>query len=129
MLNFECWIALTVRSQNSTSIIQNSKCKMLKHIPSWLKNKYMIALIVFAVWVMFFDRNDILTQTERRSELRDLQQSKAYYEQEISLTNKELRQLDSNPALLEKYAREKYFMKKPNEELFVIPTPEPPVKK
>ncbi|MGV3765389.1 MAG: FtsB family cell division protein [Chitinophagaceae bacterium] len=103
--------------------------KILERIPSWLKNKYMIALIVFAVWVLFFDRNDIITQTERRSELRDLQQSKAYYEQEISLTNKELRQLDSNPALLEKYAREKYFMKKPNEELFVIPTPEASVKK
>lgn len=103
--------------------------KILEHIPSWLKNKYMIALIVFAVWVLFFDRNDILTQTERRSELQDLQQSKAYYEQEISLTNKELRQLDSNPALLEKYAREKYFMKKPNEELFVIPTTETSVKK
>lgn len=103
--------------------------KILERIPSWLKNKYMIALIVFAVWIMFFDRNDILTQTERRSELHDLQQSKAYYEQEISLTNKELRQLDSNPALLEKYAREKYFMKKPNEELFVIPTLETSVKK
>lgn len=95
--------------------------KFLERIPNWLKNKYTIALIVFGIWILFFDRNDMITQAERKAELRELEKSKAYYENETRLTLQELKQLDSNRALLEKYAREKYFMKKPNETLFVIP--------
>lgn len=90
-------------------------------IPSWLKNKYLIAFTALVVWILFFDRNDLPAQLDRRSELRELQKSKTYYENEIKITRKELKQLDSNPALLEKYAREKYFMKKADEELFVTP--------
>lgn len=98
--------------------------KLIEYIPGWLKNKYSIALIVFVIWVMFFDRNDMITQIQRRAELRELEKSATYYEQETQLTLQELRQLDSSRALREKYAREKYFMKKPGEILFVIPDPQ-----
>ena len=95
--------------------------KLLTYIPSWLKNKYLISFAVFCAIIFFFDKNDIFTQLNRRHELQQLQQSKEYYTTRISLERKELEQLKTNPATLEKYAREKYLMKRESEDLFVIP--------
>ena len=95
--------------------------KLLTYIPSWLKNKYFISFAVFCAIILFFDKNDVFTQLNRRHELKQLQQSKEYYTTRIALERNELEQLKTNPATLEKYAREKYLMKKENEDLFVIP--------
>jgi cell division protein FtsB len=90
-------------------------------IPAWLKNKYILTASFFAVWMLFFDTRDIITtHFKQRGELMRLQESKAYYQQEIEKTRNELEQLKSDPRILEKYAREKYRMKKDNEDLFVI---------
>ena len=98
--------------------------KLLSHIPSWAKNKYFISLAAFVVWMIFFDAKDILTQRERTQELRELQESKAYYTAEIAKERKALEELKSNPAAIEKFAREKYMMKRDNEDLFIIQKPE-----
>ena len=95
--------------------------KLLTHIPAWLKNKYLIALGVFTVIMFFFDKNDVFTQSARKSQLRDLQESRQYYTERIATEQKELEELKSNPGTLEKYAREKYLMKRDNEDLFIIP--------
>ena len=88
----------------------------------WLKNKYVLTALGFTVWILFFDGRDFITSHFReKEELRKLEASKKYYEQQIATTRQELEQLKSNPALLEKYAREKYRMKKDNEDLFIIP--------
>ncbi len=71
--------------------------------------------------MLFFDKNDFFSQNERRNELRELQLSKEYYTRQIASERKELEQLKTDPATLEKYAREKYFMKRDNEDLFVLP--------
>jgi len=95
--------------------------KVLEYIPSWLKNKYVLTAIGFVVWVLFFDSRDFINSHFReRQELNKLEQSKKFYEKQIAVTKQELEQLRSNPALLEKYAREKYLMKKDNEDLFLI---------
>lgn len=87
-----------------------------------LKSKYLITLAGFVVWMFFFDdRNVITTHFRHTRELKQLQQSKRYYEQEIASTSKELEQLKANAATIEKYAREKYLMKRDNEDLFIIP--------
>jgi cell division protein DivIC len=87
----------------------------------WLKNKYVLTALGFTVWILFFDARDFITSHFReKEELRKLEASKKYYEQQIATTRQELEQLKSNPALLEKYAREKYRMKKDNEDLFLI---------
>ena len=96
--------------------------KFLTSISSWLTNKYFIASLAFIAWISFFDRNDLATQLQRRRELNDLQSSKEHFTKKISQERKELNQLQTNPAILEKYAREKYYMKRDNEELFIIPT-------
>ena len=95
--------------------------KLLTHLPPWLKSKYFISFALFLAIMFFFDKNDIFTQQNRRQELKKLEQSKAHYTREIELERKELELLKRNPATLEKYAREKYLMKKDNEELFIIP--------
>ena len=95
--------------------------KFLTHIPAWLKNKYLLTTVGFVVWILFFDARDFITSHFReRAELVRLEKSKQYYEQQISATRHELDQLKTDPGLLEKYAREKYLMKRDNEDLFVI---------
>jgi cell division protein FtsB len=97
--------------------------KILKSIIKVLRNKYLVALTVFLVWVLFFDSRDIFTQIEKRAELNSLLQSKAYYEQEIATAKKQLSDIQNNAAALEKIAREKYKMKRPNEDLFLVEEP------
>lgn len=95
--------------------------KFLTHLPSWLKNKYLISFAAFCAVMLFLDKNDLFTQMDRAKELRELRQSKAYYTAKIEAERKELEGLNHNPAVIEKYAREKYYMKRDNEELFIIP--------
>jgi len=103
--------------------------KLLTHIPAWLKNKYLLTAVGFTVWILFFDARDFITSHFReRNELQKLQQSKKYYEQQIAVTKRELEQLKTNPAVLEKYARERYLMKRDNEDLFVVRDEDAPVK-
>lgn len=93
-----------------------------RHIPGWMKNKYLLTLLVFSVWLLFFDDRDVITtHFKHRNELNQLEQSRDYYLQQIENTREELDNLKSNPALMEKYAREKYWMKKDNEDLYILP--------
>ncbi|MEJ7768141.1 MAG: septum formation initiator family protein [Chitinophagaceae bacterium] len=95
--------------------------KILDRIPYWLKSKYLITLSGFALWMVFFDDRDVVTTHFRHTgELKALRQSKSYYEEQIVLTRKELDQLKQNAATIEKYAREKYLMKRDNEDLFIV---------
>ena len=87
-----------------------------------ITNKYLIAFAAFAVWMFFFDRNDVPLQIQRFNELNTLQNSEIMLTQQIAETKHELEQLKTNPETLEKYAREKYMMKKDNEDLFIVTT-------
>lgn len=100
--------------------------RYLTRLPSWLKNKYFIAIVVFAAVMLFFDKNDLFTQSARNRQLRELEESRQYYSDQIASERTELEQLKSNPATVEQYAREKHLMKRDNEDLFLVP--ENPVK-
>jgi len=95
--------------------------RFLDHIPDWLKNKYLLAGVAFAVVMLFLDRNDLFTQMDRARELRNLERSKEYYRTETEKQRQELEALRNDPAALERFAREKYLMKRDDEELFLIP--------
>jgi cell division protein FtsB len=84
------------------------------------KNKYFLISIVFLVWLIFFDRNDLLSQYEYRQQLNKLKEEHEFYTKETAQVQKELNELTSNKEKLEKFAREKYLMKKQNEDIFVI---------
>lgn len=101
--------------------MSSPRMKLLLHISSWLRNKYLIAIGAFTAILLFFDKNDLFSQLERRRQLGELQESKQYYTDQIAIEQKELDGLRSNTTTLEKYAREKYLMKRTNEDLFLVP--------
>ncbi|MBL0134903.1 MAG: septum formation initiator family protein [Chitinophagaceae bacterium] len=92
----------------------------LRHIPSWLKNKYLLTGVGFWCGLSFFDDRDLINNLHHRQEQKELEMSRDQYLGQIKATKEELEQLKKNPALLEKYAREKYRMKKDNEDLFIV---------
>ena len=94
--------------------------KLLTHIPAWLKNKYFLTTTFFLVWMVFFDVKDLVTDFARRSKLRELQKNERHLASQIAETHKELGLLKTNAQTIEKYAREKYMMKKDNEDLFIV---------
>jgi len=85
-----------------------------------IKNKYFLTIIALIVWLLFFDKNDVFTQHESVSKLNKLKNDQAYYIAEIEKNKIELQELKTNKKSLEKFAREKYLMKKDNEDVFVF---------
>ncbi len=94
--------------------------KNLNNISRWLRNKYLITGVGFIVWMFFIDRNDLLTQWKRIKEFRSLQQSEVNLNKQITEAKQELELLKTSSFTLEKYAREKYMMKKDNEDLYIV---------
>lgn len=80
----------------------------------------MLTIIGLAIWVAFFDKNDLKTQYELRKDVKQLEEERNYYAKEISGITADSKELTSNPKTLEKFAREKYLMKRDNEDIFVI---------
>ncbi|MBP6978572.1 MAG: septum formation inhibitor [Bacteroidales bacterium] len=93
---------------------------MWKKILKVIKNKYFIVSVAFLVWLVFFDQNNIVSQFRLSRKLRELQQQKEYYELEIRNHENATHELMSDTDKLEKFAREKYLMKKDNEDLYII---------
>lgn len=87
---------------------------------SLLQNKYFLVTAVFTAWMLFFDRNDLMSQYEYRSEVNKLEEEKEFYIKETAQVKEDLEELTTNKERLEKFAREKYLMKKENEDIFVI---------
>ncbi|MEO0572573.1 MAG: septum formation initiator family protein [Bacteroidota bacterium] len=88
----------------------------------WFKvftNTYVLVLTIFVIWMAFFDTNSLLIHSELQKEINKLEQQKDFLQKEIEKDKKLLNEL-KDPKALEKYAREKYYMKKENEEVFLI---------
>lgn len=85
-----------------------------------VQNKYLLSVTIFIVWISFFDRNDLFTQYERKQELKKLQESSSFYEKEITDTKKSLTELNNDPFVLEKMARENFYLKSKGEEIFIV---------
>lgn len=89
-------------------------------IPPTLKNKYVVALIVFIFSVGVFDSDNIFDRIRTINEINRLEEDKRYYKKKIEETKARLDELRTNNDNLEKYAREQYFLKKENEDIFLI---------
>ena len=92
----------------------------MKRIVSFFKNKYLLTIVGLTIWVAFFDKNDWSTQRELRAEVKKLQEERNYFAKEIGGITSDIKELSTNPKTLEKFAREKYLMKRDNEDIFVI---------
>lgn len=82
-----------------------------------------MAALFFIIWMCFFDPKDWPLITARRDKLKDLEKSEQHFNKQIIETQRELSLLKTSAATIEKYAREKYLMKKDNEDLFVVISP------
>lgn len=89
----------------------------LQHL---LRNKYFYTLVLFGLWMIFFDQNRLTNQFKLHSNLSELNSRKAYYTEEIEAQTAISRALTNDTVLLEKLAREKYLMKRSNEVIYVI---------
>ncbi|WP_212000179.1 septum formation initiator family protein [Chitinophaga sp. HK235] len=93
-------------------------------LPRYVKNKFFITGIAFVIWIAFLDKTNLMYQYQFQSEVNKLENQKDFFIKEIKQTKEEQQELLSSPEKLEKFAREKYYMKKDNEDLFII-TPAP----
>ena len=91
-----------------------------KKLPKWLINPYFVLGLGALIWMCFFDSEDLITQYRLRRRLSRLVAERAYYLEQIAHIQQSRKELANNEDLLEKFAREKYFMKKEKEDLYVI---------
>jgi len=92
----------------------------MKRLLNLFRNKFFLVTLAFVVWMVFFDRNDLFSQFQYHQQVSKLKQERDFYQKETAQVHKDLDELTSNKEKLEKFAREKYLMKKANEDVFVI---------
>lgn len=84
-----------------------------------LSNRYVLILLIFAFWMFFLDSNSWLVHHELDQEINELQTNKEYYNKEISKDKLIINKLNDSFEL-ESYARQNYYMKRPNEDIYII---------
>jgi cell division protein DivIC len=94
--------------------------KFFIRIWPWLKNKYVLTISVFVIWTLFFDQNNMVDRLRMSSEIRQLEADREYYMEQIVRDSTRLHELTTDRENLEKYAREQFLMKRPNEDVFVV---------
>lgn len=93
-----------------------------KQKKTWLKivsNKYLLISLLFTVWMLFLDNYSYMDQRQLNKQIDELQDNKKYYQDEIKKDNQNIKLL-KNQDQVEKYAREKYYMKRENEDIYII---------
>ncbi|HEY8512060.1 MAG TPA: septum formation initiator family protein [Cyclobacteriaceae bacterium] len=93
---------------------------MLGRLPSIFRNFYFLTGTAFLVWITFLDSNNLISRFSLTSKLNSLEREKEFYERKIEEVAKDQQELFGTEETLEKYAREKYLMKRESEDVFVI---------
>ena len=93
---------------------------MFKKLPPAFRNFYVVCGALFLFWMTFLDSNDLVTRVKMASKLGELEDEKDYYNEKIVEVEKDRNELMTNKELLEKFAREKYLMRKETEDVFVV---------
>lgn len=86
----------------------------------FLKNKYFLVTLLFLLWILFFDTNNIIRWFSNINEVKEQEKQKIYYKRQIEITDEKLKELGSNRDSLEKFAREQYLFHEPSEEIFLV---------
>lgn len=89
----------------------------------YLKNKYIIALLIFLGYMLFIDSNNFIRQYNMLHELSKVEKEREYYLSEITENKSTTEELLNDMEMLERYAREKFLMKKEEEDIFLIVRP------
>jgi cell division protein FtsB len=97
--------------------------RIIEKIPSAFRNKYLLTTLIFVLWLLLFDSNNLIARYKMIRDLHKLRSDKEYYQIKIEEDRKKLHELKTDNHNLEKFAREQYLMKKPDEDLYIILTP------
>lgn len=92
----------------------------LKNIRHYLLNKYTFVLLIFFVYLTFFDDHNLIKRYKTSQEIKKLEIEYQFYQDEINKNKDYLRNIREDSVFLEKFAREKYYMKKDNEDVFIL---------
>jgi cell division protein FtsB len=93
-------------------------------IPAIFRNRYLLTFIIFLIWLLLLDSNNLITGYKELRELHKLKTDREYYIKHIENDRQKLYELKTDNRNLEKFAREQYHMKKPDEDLYIILTPQ-----
>jgi len=93
---------------------------VINRIPKIFRNFYTIAGFIFLIWMLFIDSNNFISQIRLSNKLKSLEREKAFYTEKIKEVEKDRNELFSDNEMLEKFAREKYLMKKKSEDIYII---------
>ena len=94
--------------------------KTWKFIRKYVLNKYSITIACFLIWMVFFDSTSFLVVNELNQEVTKYEKQLDYYKTEYVKNDEFFKKLMNDKDAKEKFARENYFMKKPNEEIFIL---------
>jgi len=97
--------------------------KFIEKIPAVFRNKYLLTIVIFLIWLLLFDSNNLIARYRELRELHKLRNDREYYSKRIEADRQKLHELKTDNNNLEKFAREQYLMKKPDEDLYIILTP------
>jgi len=100
-----------------------NRFKIIDKVPHAFRNRYFLTAIIFIIWLTLFDSNNLITRYKALRELHKLKEDKEYFTDRIETDRKKLHELKTDNENLEKFAREQYRMKKPDEDLYIILTP------
>ena len=98
--------------------------KFIDNIPVVFRNKYILTIIIFLVWILLLDSDNLIARYKELRELHKLKTDREYYIKRIEVDRQKLHELKTDNHNLEKFAREQYLMKKPGEDLYIILTPQ-----
>ena len=93
-------------------------------IPTVIRNKYALTFIIFLIWILLFDSNNLIARYRDMRDLHKLKTDREYYLKRIETDRQKLHELKTDNHNLEKFAREQYRMKKNDEDLYIILTPQ-----
>lgn len=100
--------------------------KAMRNIWNYFRNKYILFTAFVLVWMLFFDRHDLFFQWKMNQKIQSMEKDKALYQAEIQKLNHHKDLLLQQEEVLEKYAREQYWMKKENEDVYIIVSEDKP---
>ena len=98
--------------------------KYIEKIPPVFRNKYLLTVIIFLLWLLLLDSNNLVARYKEMKELRKLKSDREYYLNRIETDRKKLNEIKTDNHNLEKFAREQYHMKKAGEDIYIILTPQ-----
>lgn len=100
-----------------------NRFKIIDKIPHAFRNRYFLTAVIFIIWLTLFDSNNLIARYKALRELHKLKNDREYFTNRIETDRKKLHELKTDNENLEKFAREQYRMKKPDEDLYIILTP------